>query len=99
MFSNLFVIDFKPQCTFLIVIVVFVFVPQNHFEVRLLFSFKEDIESTMNRLPPHSRSGTSDAEIKDPFIENPGLKDSPFKAWSRSGYSHACFTYFQGFLP
>ena len=27
------------------------------------------------------------------------LKGSPFKAWSRSKYSHACFTYCQRFFP
>ena len=37
--------------------------------------------------------------LKTPSVENPELKDSPFKAWSRSGYSHACFTCCQGFLP
>ena len=45
------------------------------------------------------QQGTVDAEIKDPSVENPELKGSPFKAWSRSEYSHACFTHCQGFLP
>ena len=27
------------------------------------------------------------------------LKGSPFKAWSRSVYCHACYAYCQGFLP
>ena len=27
------------------------------------------------------------------------LKGSPFRAWSRSEYSQACFIYCQGFLP
>ena len=27
------------------------------------------------------------------------LKGSPFEAWSRSAYSHTCYTYCQGFLP
>ena len=30
---------------------------------------------------------TADAEIKDPSVENPELKGSPFKAWSRSRIS------------
>ena len=42
--------------------------------------------------------GTADAEIKVPSGENIELKRSPFKAWSRSVYSHACY-YCQGFLP
>ena len=42
---------------------------------------------------------TADAEIKDPSVEKPELKGSPFKAWSMSVYSHACFTYCQRFLP
>ena len=40
-----------------------------------------------------------DAEIKVPSGENTELKCSPFKAWSRSVYSHTCYTYCQGFLP
>ena len=40
-----------------------------------------------------------DAEIKVPSGENIELKRSPFTAWSRSGYSHTCYTYCQGFLP
>ena len=37
--------------------------------------------------------GAADAEIKVPSIENTELKDSPFKAWSRSVYSHTCYAY------
>ena len=40
-----------------------------------------------------------DTEIKVPSGENTELKHSPFKAWSRSVYSHTCCAYFQGFLP
>ena len=47
--------------------------------------------------PPHR--GTEDAEIKDPSVESQELKGSPFKAWSGSEYSHACFTYCHEFLP
>ena len=32
----------------------------------------------------------ADAEIKIPLDENTELKGSPFKAWSKSVYSHAC---------
>ena len=42
--------------------------------------------------------GAADAEIKVPSSENTELKRSPFKAWSRSVYSHACYAYCQGFL-
>ena len=35
--------------------------------------------------------GTADAEVKDPSAENPVLKGSPFKVWSRSIDSHACY--------
>ena len=42
--------------------------------------------------------GAADAEIKVPSGENTELKRSPFKAWSRSVYSHACYAYCQGFL-
>ena len=41
----------------------------------------------------------ADAEIKVPFGENTELKRYPFKAWSRSLYSHTCYAYCQGFLP
>ena len=42
--------------------------------------------------------GAADAEIKVPSGENTELKHSPFKAWSRSVYSHACYAYCRGFL-
>ena len=43
--------------------------------------------------------GAADAEIKVPSGENTELKRSPFKAWSRSVYSHTCYAYCHGFLP
>ena len=43
--------------------------------------------------------GAADAEIKVPSGENTELKCFPFKAWSRSVYSHTCYAYCQGFLP
>ena len=43
--------------------------------------------------------GAADAEIKVPSGENTELKRSPFKAWSRSVYSHTCYAYCQGFFP
>ena len=42
--------------------------------------------------------GAADAEMKVPSGENTELKRSPFKAWSRSIYSHYCYAYCQGFL-
>ena len=45
------------------------------------------------------RWGAADAEIKVPSGENTKLKCSPFKAWSRSVYSHTSYAYCQGFLP
>ena len=42
--------------------------------------------------------GAADAEIKAPSDENTELKRSPYKAWSRSVYSHTCYAYCQGFL-
>ena len=41
----------------------------------------------------------ADAEIKVSSGENTELKRSPFKAWSRSVYSHTCYAYCQEFLP
>ena len=44
--------------------------------------------------------GTADTEIKVPSVENSELtKILPCKSWSRSEYSHACFTHCQEFLP
>ena len=43
--------------------------------------------------------GAADAEIKVPSDENTELKGSPFQAWSRSVYSHACCAYCWGCLP
>ena len=42
--------------------------------------------------------GAADTEIKVPSGENTELKRSPFKAWSKSVYSHTCYAYCQGFL-
>ena len=42
--------------------------------------------------------GAADAEIKIPSGENTELKRSPFKAWSKSVYSHTCYAYCKGFL-
>ena len=42
---------------------------------------------------------TADAEIKDPSIENPEKKSVPFKAWSKSEYNYASFTFCQEFPP
>ena len=42
--------------------------------------------------------GAVDTEIV-PSVENTKLKGSPFTAWSKSVYSHTCYTYCQGFLP
>ena len=42
--------------------------------------------------------GAADAEIKVPSGENTELKRSPFKALSRSVYSHTCYAYCQGFF-
>ena len=41
----------------------------------------------------------SDTDIIVSFGENTELKHSPFRAWSRSVYSHTCCAYCQGFLP
>ena len=43
--------------------------------------------------------GAVDAEIKLPSVEKTELEGSPFKAWGKSVYSHACYVYCQGFLP
>ena len=42
--------------------------------------------------------GAADAENKVQSGENTELKRSPFKAWSRSVYSHTCYSSCQGFL-
>ena len=50
-----------------------------------------DINYGLPDLPP--QWSTADTEIKNPFVEKPQLKRSPFMAWSRSEYSHACVTF------
>ena len=47
---------------------------------------------------PHPAVGAADAKMIVPFGENTELKRSPFKAWSRSVYSHTCYAYCQGFF-
>ena len=42
--------------------------------------------------------GAADAEIKVPSGENTELKRCPFKAWSRSVYSHTCYAYCRDFF-
>ena len=46
-----------------------------------------------------SQQNRRDTEIKDPSVENPKLKGSPFKVWSMSEYIHPCLTYCQDFFP
>ena len=36
---------------------------------------------------------------KSHLVKNTEIKRSPFKAWSRSVYSHTCYAYCQEFLP
>ena len=43
--------------------------------------------------------GAADAEIKVPSVKSTELKGSPFKAWSRSVYSHTCYAYCKWFFP
>ena len=53
-------------------------------------------------LSPYSAApqwGTADAKNSVPSFENPEFKGSPFKACSRSILSHACYPYYQEFLP
>ena len=46
------------------------------------------------------QQGAADAKIKvPPVVITKLLKGSSCKAWSRSMYSHTCYTYCQGFLP
>ena len=61
------------------------------------FQSNEQKGSTLNHQQP--QWGAGDAEIKVPSGENAEFKRSPFKAWSRSVYSHTCYAYCQGFLP
>ena len=47
---------------------------------------------------PSPQWGAADAEIKVPSGKKTELKRPPFKAWSRSVYSHTCYAYCQGCL-
>ena len=55
--------------------------------------------SSVRLAAPAPHWGAADAEIKVPSGENTELRRSPFKAWIKSIYSHACYTKCQGFLP
>ena len=57
------------------------------------------VSSSIGVTPDSPQWGAADAEIKVPSGENTELKRSRFKTWSRSVYSHKCYTYCQGFLP
>ena len=48
---------------------------------------------------PTPQWGAADAEVKVPSGENTELDRSPFKAWSRSVYSHTCYACCHEFLP
>ena len=47
----------------------------------------------------HTNTYTHTHTHKVPSSENTELKRSPFKAQSRSVYSHTCYAYCQGFFP
>ena len=65
--------------------------PHTHFPSPLAFT---------HHTPPHSRSGELRTQkLKVPSGENTDLKRSPFKALSRSVYSHKCYAYCQRFHP
>ena len=61
-----------------------------------IFNVKVTVRACIIRTP---QWGAADAEIKVQSGENAELKRAPFKACSRSVYSHTCYTYCQGFLP
>ena len=62
-----------------------------------LCTWPSHLISDTNHRPPQWEA--ADAEIKVPSSENAELKHFPFRAWSRSVYSHTCYAYCQGFLP
>ena len=64
---------------------------------QLTFVEKLEVTKILFFNPP--QWGAADAEIKVPSGENTELKRSPFKAWSRSVYSHTYYAYCQGFRP
>ena len=64
-------------------------------QVKVLLTLPPPPSCIVNYTP---QWGAADAEIKVPSDENTELKGSPFKAWSRSVYSHTCYAYCQGFL-
>ena len=75
--------------------------PLSHSVLPVLYlpywSFQLHIYESLLKWSP--QWGAADAEIKVPSGENTEFKRSPFKAWSRSVYSHTCYAYCQGFLP
>ena len=71
----------------------------NIYKWRLTISSQNNVCSQRQVPPKAPQWGAADAEIKFPSGENTELKRSPFKAWSRSVYSHTCYVKCQGFLP
>ena len=69
-----------------------------HTEVGQSFIVTDSQSSRLTCTSGRSQWGAADAEIKVPSEENTELKGSPFKAWSRSVYSQACYAFCQGFL-
>ena len=67
---------------------------------RIQFHFTDaNVHFPIAPCPYTPQWGAANAEIKVPSAENTELKRSPFKAWSRSIYSHKCYVYCQEFLP
>ena len=54
--------------------------------------------SSVSSLMSIPQWGAADAKIKVPSGENTELERSPFKAWSRSVYSHTCYAYARDFF-
>ena len=76
-----------------------IFVFSNRFWMPVFWAFYVLLSFCIYSLsPPPPQWGAADAEIKVPSDENTELKRCPFKAWSRSVYSHTCSAYCQGFL-
>ena len=98
---GLFFLEDVPLVEFMYL--VFTCVPGESYRKRfrglllLFFPCYTYVSCRLHPAPP--QWGAADAEIKVPSGENTELKRSPFQAWSRSVYSHACYAYCQGALP
>ena len=82
--------DFFLSCILFIISFYFFLVAHFNSVFGRIFLFGTFLSSVRSFFLSSPQWGAADAEIKVPSGENTELKRSPFKAWSKSVYSHTC---------